>query len=157
MVSSVCVSCAKEALEWVQAKPDGVGIDAPLWWSAGPSGDRFADQWIRKKYKIPSGTVQAANSLRGAALVQAALFVEGLRRNYRGVRVTEAHPKALLKDVGGTEEFCRRYSIDIKSYGEHERDALIAPVAAKHGFSRSWTHDLSKKRHSSEQNPATYW
>jgi predicted nuclease with RNAse H fold len=156
-VSSKCVSCAEEALAWVQAEPDGVGVDAPLWWSAGPSGDRLADQWIRKKYGIRSGTVQAANSLRGAALVQAALFVEGLRRRYPGVRVTEAHPKALLKIVGTWENFCRRYSIGIECNGEHVRDAVIAAVAAKHGFSGSWTRDLSKNRHASEQDPTTYW
>jgi len=62
-VRSTCVSCAEEAL-------------------GGFSSDRLADQWLRKTYRIKAEPVQAANSLRGAALVQGALFVDGLRRRY---------------------------------------------------------------------------
>ncbi len=52
------LDCADEAVAFVRGHfrgtPKGVGVDAPLWWSSGPSGDRKVDQWIRKRYKIPS-------------------------------------------------------------------------------------------------------
>ena len=99
-VSTACVSCADEAVAKIDSPPLGVGVDAPLWWSSGPSSDRKADQWIRKKYGIRSGTVQTANSLRGAALVQAAMFILRLREKFPAVRVTEAHPKAVALALG---------------------------------------------------------
>jgi predicted nuclease with RNAse H fold len=157
IVRTKCVSCAEEALDWVSERPAGVGVDAPMWWSAGRSSDRLADQWIRRTYRIKSGTVQAANSLRGAALVQGALFVDGLRRRYQDIPVTEAHPKALLKVVGGWECFCRRYLVGVNFDNEHTRDAMIAAVAAREGFSGRWRRDLAQNRHPSEQDPATFW
>jgi hypothetical protein len=63
------VSYADEAVEKIAARPLGVGVDAPLWWSSGRSAERAA----------PPSTVQTPNSLRGAALVQAAMFVQRLR------------------------------------------------------------------------------
>lgn len=87
------VSCADEAVALVTVRPDGVGVDAPLWWSSKGSSDREADRWIRKTYRIASGTVQTANSLKGAALVQGAMFVQRLREKFPGVPVTETHPK----------------------------------------------------------------
>jgi hypothetical protein len=58
--------------------------------STKQSSDREADRWIRKTYRIASGTVQTANSLRGAALVQGAMFVQRLREKFPGVPVTDA-------------------------------------------------------------------
>jgi hypothetical protein len=57
-----CVSFVEQAIDWIREHDhiDGVGIDAPLWWSSGPSGDRKADNELRKY-----GPVQAPNSLRG--------------------------------------------------------------------------------------------
>jgi hypothetical protein len=55
-----CVSCADEAVKLVTTRPSGVGVDAPLWWSSGQSGEREADRWIRNTYRIPVGTVQTA-------------------------------------------------------------------------------------------------
>src|SRR5437016_9882581 len=79
-----CVDCADDAVELVSKKansiPAGVGIDSPLWWSSGRSGDRAADQWLRKKYGLSGGQVQTANSLRGAALVQGAMFAYRIRQ-----------------------------------------------------------------------------
>ena len=43
-----------------------VGVDAPLWWSSGKNSDRAADQYLRQRFNISGGTVQAANSLSGA-------------------------------------------------------------------------------------------
>lgn len=63
-----CVDCADEAVETIaqrlESAPAGVGIDAPMWWSSGLSGDRLADQWIRSQYGLSGGNVQTANSLR---------------------------------------------------------------------------------------------
>lgn len=65
------VSTVAEAAQQIVAagEPMGVGIDAPMWWSAGPGGGRRADERLRSRYGISSGTVQSVNSLRGAALV----------------------------------------------------------------------------------------
>jgi hypothetical protein len=151
------VSCADEALAYIRAEPEGVGIGAPMWWSSGESSDRKADQWVRQPYKIPSGTVQTGNSLRGAALVQAAMFVDCLRRRYPAVRVTESHPKAVLKATGGWAKFSQRYCCGIDIKNEHLRDAAIGAVAAREGFSGNWPRDLALTRHPSEQDPSTHW
>jgi hypothetical protein len=95
--STYCLSCADEAIRYIRERPAGIGIDAPMWWSSGPSGDRLADQWIRKRHKIHAGTVQAANSLRGAALVQGVLFAERARQLFPAVPITESHPKAVQR------------------------------------------------------------
>lgn len=157
------VDCADEAVTFVlrhiSAAPKGVGIDAPLWWSSGPSSDRFADQWLRAEYGLSGGQVQTANSLRGAALVQAAMFIQRLRENFPEVPVTEVHPKALLTSgvCGAWPEFSERYGIDAGSPNEHERDSLIAAVAAREGFEKRWSRDLSTTREASEQDPQKYW
>jgi hypothetical protein len=42
-----CVSCADEAVHWVKElaeKPQGLGIDCPMWWSSRGSSDRRADK-----------------------------------------------------------------------------------------------------------------
>ena len=77
--------------------PLGLVWMRPLWWSSGRSGDRQADQWLRTRYGLPGGQVQAANSLRGAALVQGAMFVQRMREHFPGIGVTETHPKAVWK------------------------------------------------------------
>ncbi len=145
----------------VRSSPTGVGVDAPLWWSSGQSSDRVADQWIRKKYGLSGGNVQTANSLRGAALVQGAMFVHRVREKYPAVQVTESHPKAVLValGVGNWNAFCARFSISTKitETQEHERDAIVAAVAAREGFEDRWTNDLSLTRHKSELDPASYW
>jgi predicted nuclease with RNAse H fold len=156
--STYCLSCADEAIERLTERPPGIGIDAPMWWSSGRSGDRRADQWIRTQYKISSGTVQTANSLRGAALVQGVLFAESARQKFPGVPITEAHPKALLLALGlGWSEFCSRFSIKGIAENEHRRDAVVSAVAAREGFEGRWPLDLSRERFGSEQDPSTYW
>jgi predicted nuclease with RNAse H fold len=96
-----CVDCADAAITIVRAylstPPQGVGVDAPLWFSSGPSGDRRSDQWLRKTYKLSGGQVQAANSLRGAALTQGMMFVQRIRELFPSIPVTETHPNAVLK------------------------------------------------------------
>jgi predicted nuclease with RNAse H fold len=164
-VKTYCVDCTDEAIQiviqQVNSKPNGVGVDAPLWWSSGHSGDRQADQWLRTRYALSGGQVQAANSLRGAALVQGAMFVQRMREQFPKVAVTETHPKAVWKALGmksGTA-FVKHYGVrtDIREDQEHECDAIISAVAAREGFEGRWLNDLSGTRYASEQDPSTYW
>jgi hypothetical protein len=165
-VESVTVSFADEAIDWIVDKdvqPLGAGVDAPLWWSSGRSGERHADRWIRRTYGIPSGTVQAANSLRGAALVQGAMFVSRIRERFLDLPVTEAHPKAVVRALAGTacdapwDGSAVTCLGNFKAANEHERDARFAAVSAREGFQRRWCRDLSIKRLESEQDPSTCW
>jgi hypothetical protein len=152
-----CLSCAQEALEWLNEEPVVAGIDSPMWWSAGSSGDRLADQWLLRTYGLRSGTVQAANSLRDAALVQAAVFAEGLRKRYPGLLISETHPKALLLAFKLSEgQFLDRYGYSQAARLEHERDVIISSVAAREGFSGRWPRDLALDRLPAEQDPKTY-
>jgi predicted nuclease with RNAse H fold len=156
-VTTACVSCADEAVDKIAVRPLGAGVDAPLWWSSGRSAEREADRWLRKTYGIPPGTVQTPNSLRGAALVQAAMFVQRLREKFPEVPVTETHPKALAFAFGGWESkrvAALGYRADL---GEHERDAHLSSVCAREGFSGRWVGDLSRLRSADEQDPSTYW
>lgn len=161
-----CVSFADEAVDvvcgWLEgSSPAGVGVDAPLWWSSGRSGGRLVDQCLRDDYGLSGGQVQAPNSLRGAALVQGAMFVLRIRERFPKVRVTETHPKALLVALVMTEEsgFWDHFSVEWSSSQrpEHERDALISAVAAREGFEGRWSRDLSKRRYQSEQDPSASW
>ncbi len=160
---SDCVDCADAALSFVRGEisgaPAGMGVDAPLWWSGGLSSDRHADQWLRKRHSLSGGQVQAANSLRGAALVQAVMFIQLLREVYPAVPVTEVHPKALLRAVAGNswQTFSDKYGVLSTPATEHGRDAIIAAVAARESFEGRWTHDLASTRLPSEQNPREYW
>ena len=160
---SLAVDCADDAIDFIRAQlaraPAGVGVDAPLWWSSGRSGDRHADRWLRKRYGLSGGEVQAANSLRGAALTQGAMFVHRMREHYPTVPVTETHPKALLKAV--TENrwdlFSTRFHVNSSPPDEHARDAIVAAVAARESFEGRWTHDLGATRLAGEQDPLNYW
>lgn len=157
------VGCADEALAFVQKHarrtPAGAGVDAPLWWSSGKSGDRHSDQWLRSRYGLSGGEVQAANSMWGAALVQGPMLVLRLREAFPGIQVTESHPKALLKAVAGGswDVFAARFQVNATPQNEHARDALIAAVAAREGFGGRWTHDLGDTRLAGEQDPKTSW
>jgi len=160
-----CVDCADEAIQVVvqhaRSTSAGVGVDAPLWWSSGRSSDRQADQWLRTKYVFSGGQVQTANSLRGAALVQGAMFVQRMREHFPGVGVTETHPKAVWKALRVTSwgAFIKRFSVvvEIRDEQEHERDAVISAVAAREGFEGRWLNDLGRTRYPSEQDPFTFW
>ncbi len=154
------VSSVDEAAESIIAKgkPLGLGIDAPMWWSTRRGGGREADEKIRKGYNIPSGTVQSANSLRGAALVGGAMLAFRVRQEFPGTRITESHPKALLQalKLDGLA-FAKRFEVDIGWNNEHERDASVAAVCAREGFEGRWRTDLALQRHNSEQDPRSYW
>ena len=149
--AAATVSGVSEALAWISERPKGLGVDAPLWWSAQTSGRRLADSWVRSGYSIASGPVQTANSLRGAAVVQGP---ELCRLRFGDLPVTETHPKALKLDWG---DLVRLYGLDVNVGNEHERDAAIGALAAREGFSGRWSLDLSERRSEKEQDPKTHW
>lgn len=114
------------------------GIDSPLFWPV--SGSRDADLAVRAAIRKAgarhaAGTVQDVNSLRGACLVQGVMAALKLRELYPTLPITEAHPKALrslLPAVAG-----------LSARSEHERDALLAAIAAwATAHKRSDWHDL---------------
>ena len=154
-VSSVDQAVKKIAC---RGRPLGVGIDAPMWWSSHEGAGRKADYRIRNKYNIPSGTVQAANSLRGAALVGGMMLAVRLREKFHDIMITETHPKALLyaikSDAAG---FAKRFKIPDTWSNDHERDASIGAVCAREGFEGRWPLDLALQRCDSEQDPSNYW
>ena len=158
----VTVSSVDEAVKSIHAsgEPSGIGIDAPLWWSAARGGGRLADERIRKRYRIKSGTVQSANSLRGAALAGGALLASLVRREFPNIGITESHPKALLRALDPKDDgasFARRFKIPTDWRNEHERDAAIAAVCAREGFEGRWQMDLAEQRNGLEQDPKSYW
>ena len=154
------VSSVDEAVGKIVSRgaPLGIGIDAPMWWSSRKGASRKVDERIRKKYGIRSGTVQSANSLRGAALVGGAMLAFRIREKFPDTRITETHPKALLGafKLDGTG-FAERFKIPTGWNNEDERDALIGAVCAREGFEGRWTFDLACCRDDSEQNPSSYW
>ncbi len=162
------VSCADDAIRWLKDKHVTVaaaGIDAPLWWSSGAGGDRGADKILRETRASP---IQTANSLRGAALVQGVMLAIRLRENSLTRRITEAHPKALLRAVSLVESEDDKQWIKVaEKFGligarpqedkdqDHKRDALLAAVAAREGLAGRWTRDLALcERLNGEQDPA---
>jgi predicted nuclease with RNAse H fold len=140
----------------------GLGVDAPLWWSSGPSADRRADQRIRNKYRpigVKPGSVQAVNSLRGAAIAQGLLIVAELRKEFPVLKVTESNPKVQIQILGDgkVQRYFSAIDPEYKVASEHERDALVAAIAAREGFSNRWRVDLAKDRYEFEQDPESHW
>ena len=173
-VASKRFSCAREAVTWVDemnVEPLGVGVDAPLWWSSGISGARHADQWLRDRYPKARNSVMFINSIFGGVLIQGFLFAAELRRRFPDVPVTEAHPKLLMHARGHDFGTVARESgliVDSRILSEandDRRDAVLAALAAREGFSGTWTHDLAGlDPHCGEQaaperalSPVNYW
>jgi predicted nuclease with RNAse H fold len=147
--------------EHVQGIPGGVGVDSPLWWTSGRAGLRVADQHIRDKYGLPSRNVQATNSMWGSVLVQGMMFVARIRELFPDVRVTETHPKAVLKALD-LDEWKRLFDklptdVTLDMLPEHKRDAVISAIAAREGFENRWPMDLAVNRGPSEQDPLHHW
>ena len=136
-----------------------MGIDAPMWWSASPGGGRKADDRLRTRYGIPSGTVQSANSLRGAAprRWRATRFPSQAavpRHTHHGV----ASPRPCVRACRLDEAvFADRFGIQMIWQNEHERDAAIGAVCAREGFEGRWQTDLAEQRDGPEQDPRSYW
>ena len=116
---------------WVGADPGGANAFglAILFASAEVprrSAERDASRWIRRRYGIASGTVQTANSLRGAALVQGAMFLMRLREKFPEVLLAEARAEAVAKALSGSGSTAVAKLGSVVAAGEHERDALMA-------------------------------
>ncbi len=147
------VSSVHEAVEWIDShcrereeSPNGVGIDAPLWWSSAVCGWRRVDEKLRKFQKINRNSVQAVNSLCGSAIAGGMLFAQLVREQHPDIEITESHPKALLQalDLNG-DSFAKEFSVPNTWTTEHERDAVIAAVCAREGFSGQWKGDYIPK------------
>ena len=154
------VSSVDQAVKRIEAKgePLGLGIDAPMWWSAREGGGRKVEEVLRRRYMLSSGTVQTANSLQGAALVGGALLACRVRRSFPNVRITESHPKALMLAFNlGEKDFAKEYGLSVAWENEHERDAAIAAVCAREGFEGRWPGDFAKERYDLEEDPEKYW
>lgn len=121
------VACIATAASHLDGPPDAVGIDAPLYWVA--DGDRLADRAIRRAVVAAggsSGTVNHVNSLRGACVVAGVLAAVAVHRQWPAVRVTECHPKALLRVAPEAGAFVGAHRFGT----EHERDAALAAWSA---------------------------
>lgn len=126
--------------------PNGVGIDAPLFWVV--DGGREADSAVRDaigRAGAPnrSGTVQHFNSLQGSCVIQGMLIAQLLRARYPMLSITEAHPKALLWLLGiatvnrpaaqvPVDSVCL---VDRRQFpggvSEHVRDAVLGAATAR--------------------------
>jgi hypothetical protein len=78
------------------------------------------------------------------------------------VPITEAHPKALLRVMGLRASPWGVIAAKFGLVGEepqsdHERDAVLAAVAARNGVTGLWSRDLSVNRHPSELDPKHMW
>lgn len=128
-VESNAPDAVRAAARHAPSKPDGIGIDAPLFWV--DKGDRRADAAIRTRLVAAggkSGTVSSVNSLRGACVVQGILTARRVAAEWPAALVTEAHPKALLRLYAEAQKFVESHLP--ASYAEHSRDAALAALAA---------------------------
>lgn len=155
---SQCVNSAHAAFDWIRSTHLPIrylGIDCPMWWSSGPSGGRQVDANLRRHYgsKVRNSIMQL-NSLQGAALVQGIMLAKLARDDDPSVRITETHPKALLKAMGLISD--KRYSsadwraiVDKFQLSGNEPptfdevDALVAAVCAREFYTGKWTQNLS--------------
>lgn len=161
-VVSTAPAAFAEATQCEKIKPDGIGIDAPLYWVL--EGDRCADAHIRTRVVAAgghSGNVNAVNSLRGACLVQGVLMAHLISSEWPSSLITEAHPKALLKLNAESNSFVSKYLR--QGAEEHERDAALAAFAAWAAVTScpKWS-DLVKKESANIFLPSgskliTYW
>ena len=127
------VDCADQAFDKMKehlTRKNGelvaAGIDVPLYW-ARTGNDRKSDKHVRNTSKAGS-TVQAANSLKGACLMQGFLLALKIEDEYPNCMITETHPKALLK-MNDKEKKYEKITCN-----EHERDARISAWAAAQCF-----------------------
>src|SRR5262245_33775591 len=84
------------------------------------------------------------------------------RERYAEGPITEAHPKALLHILGlrkaTWQAMAARFGlIGPSPMSEHERDAVLAAVAARNGFTGQWSRDLSLDRDVRELDPRQMW
>jgi predicted nuclease with RNAse H fold len=145
--------CAHSALRWIQKHsvvPLAIGIDCPLWWSSMKSGERQVDVLLRRKYRDHGigSSVQALNSLPGAVLVQGMMLAGEARKHWKDVKITETHPRALLKAMHLTTEpwstIAGKFDLDGPEPETRDQwDALLSAAVARNGYKHLWTVDLT--------------
>ncbi len=149
--------CAASRLIPGSELPVAAGLDAPLIWSRGEG--RRVEPVLRQQIRnagcgSAEGTVQHVNSLRGACVVQGMMTGVLLRERFKGIPLSEAHPKAWLWIAGITRRRSPVAEITLadlpewcisprRDFGDHERDAAISCLSAWAMVSRpgGW-HDL---------------
>ena len=144
---------AWRAMDQVQsALPDNLpvlaaGIDAPLFWSK--TGDRTVDVVLRQALRdnrFPAsklgGTVQTANSLQGACIVQGLLLAKYLSETSWGLTITESHPRALchLLHHMGQQDMIKRLTAGLADYTQYATRCLCGCEEAKKPPSRLADH-----------------
>jgi predicted nuclease with RNAse H fold len=144
--------CAHSALRWIQKHsitPSALGIDCPLWWSSSNSGERHVDVVLRKKYRDNiSQSVQALKSLPAAVLVQGMMLASEARKHWKDIKITETHPRALLKAMDLNKEpwsaIAGKFDLDGPEPETVDQfDALISAAIARNGCKHAWTTDLT--------------
>jgi predicted nuclease with RNAse H fold len=153
MFETAATDCAHTAFRWIQkhsVTPLAIGIDSPLWWSASKGGERQVDVRLRGKYRDNIGqSVQSLNSLRGAILVQGMMLACEARKHWKDVKITETHPRALLKAMHLEREpwptIAEKFDLDgAKPKTDDEFDALLSAAVARNGHKHIWTADLTE-------------
>ena len=123
-------------------------------------GERQVDALLRKKYKEKIGqSVQSLNSLRGAVLVQGMMLACEARKHWKDVKVTETHPRALLRAMHLSTEpwstIAEKFDLDgPEPETRDEWDALLSAAVARNGYKHVWTVDLTElSRSDGEMDP----
>ncbi|WP_102945974.1 DUF429 domain-containing protein [Stenotrophomonas sp. VV52] len=159
--SGICTgadTCLGSIASHVEGPPAAVGIDAPLY--STYDGDRVSDRRIRAAVAFAGGsggTVNHVNSLRGACLVQGILAAVAIAQRWPSTRVTDSHPKALLRVWPEADAFVSKYPFRT----DHERDAALGAYAAKAYYDQSpgWVDWITRenKLFLPSGRPVAYW
>jgi predicted nuclease with RNAse H fold len=152
MFESSVTDCAHSAFRWIQKRsvlPAAIGIDCPLWWSSLKSGERQVDTLLRKKYRDNIGqSVQSLYSLPGAMLVQGMMLACEARKHWKDVKITETHPRALIRAMHLDKEpwstIAEKFDLDgPEPETGDQMDALLSAAVARNGYKHFWTVDLT--------------
>ena len=139
------------------------GIDAPLFWSK--RGNRTVDGDLRESLRGSCQKIRvlAVNSLWGSVLVQGLLLAKHIRKEWKDVKITEAHPTALccLVRNSGQPELEEMVDHVTTNLAGDVRDATLSAVAAWAMLHKpcGWS-DLSLKEQRRVQlidPPVSYW
>lgn len=138
----------------------GIGIDTLAAWSAGISGWRSADIWLRESYPDVRNSIVSPNGLYGSMALNGMMVLHEIRKSNPLIQVTETHPKvlywALTQNRYSYSEQCKlmdeflgkTLNCTIETKDDHQWDAAISAVAALRGISGEWSHDLFHEKNS---------
>jgi hypothetical protein len=92
--------------------------------------------------------VQSLNSLPGAVLVQGMMLAFEARKHWKDLKITETHPRALLKAMDLNKDpwsaIAGRFDLDGPEPETVDQfDALISAAVARNGYKHIWTVDLT--------------